>query len=106
MREICEGICRAHGAECAFEYTHEFAPLVNWPQCVPTAVAAARAVVGDANVDDATPPLMASEDFGVFLQALPGAFVFIGNQSHKIKISVRDPQGSFADFSKICTPAS
>jgi hippurate hydrolase len=79
MRELCEGICRAHGATCSFEYTHEFAPTVNWPQCVPVAAAAARAVVGDANVDDAAPPLMASEDFGVFLQHVPGAFVFIGN---------------------------
>jgi hippurate hydrolase len=79
MRELCEGICRAHGASCTFDYTHEFAPTVNWPQCVPIAVSAARAVVGEENVDDATPPLMASEDFGVFLQHIPGAFVFIGN---------------------------
>ena len=35
MREICAGICRAHGARCGVEYTHEFAPTVNWPQCVP-----------------------------------------------------------------------
>ena len=79
MRELCEGICRAHGAKCTVEYTHEFAPTVNWPQCVPVAVAAARAVVGEAKVDVDVAPMMISEDFGAFLRAIPGAFVFIGN---------------------------
>lgn len=79
MREICEGICQAHGARCAVEYTHEFAPTVNWAECVPTAVAAARAVVGHDNVDANVPAMMISEDFGAFLRVVPGAFVFIGN---------------------------
>ena len=61
------------------EYTHEFAPTVNWPQCVPVAVAAAQAVAGIERVDADMPPMMISEDFGRFLQAIPGAFVFIGN---------------------------
>ena len=79
MRTLCEGICGAHGATCVVEYTHEFAPTVNWPQCVPVAVRAAQAVAGTDRVDADTPPMMASEDFGCFLQHIPGAFVFIGN---------------------------
>mgnify|MGYP000626761555 CR=1 FL=1 len=79
MRELCQGICGAHGARCDVEYTHEFAPTVNWPQCVSVAVRAARAVAGADNVDADTPPMMISEDFGRFLQTIPGAFVFIGN---------------------------
>ena len=79
MRTLCEGICAAHGATCTVAYTHEFAPTVNWPQCVPVAVRAAQTVVGADRVDANTPPLMASEDFGCFLQHIPGAFVFIGN---------------------------
>ena len=79
MREISEGICRMHGAECDFSYTHEFAPTVNWAGCVPTAVAAATAVVGAENVDANVAPMMISEDFGAFLKAVPGAFVFLGN---------------------------
>lgn len=79
MREISEGICRMHGAECDFSYTHEFAPTVNWAECVPTAVAAATAIVGAGNVDADVAPVMASEDFGVFLKTVPGAFVFLGN---------------------------
>jgi hippurate hydrolase len=79
MRELCRGICSAHGAQCEVEYTHEFAPTVNWPQCVPVAVAAAAAVVGQDNVDEDIRPMMISEDFGAFLKVVPGAFVFIGN---------------------------
>jgi amidohydrolase len=79
MRELCAGICQAHGAECDVEYTHEFKPTVNWPQCVPVAVAAAAAVVGADRVDDQVQPMMISEDFGAFLRVVPGAFVFIGN---------------------------
>jgi len=79
MRALCEGICHAHGAHCVVEYTHEFAPTVNWPQCVPVAVQAARAVAGAAQVDGDVAPMMISEDFGRFLQDIPGAFVFIGN---------------------------
>jgi len=79
MREISEGICKLHGATCEFEYTHEFAPTVNWPQNTDIAVAAARSVVGDQAVDANVSPMMISEDFGAFIQKVPGNFVFIGN---------------------------
>lgn len=79
MRTISEGICKMNGAECQFEYTHEFAPTVNWAECVDMAVKAARNVVGEKNVDGNCQPWMASEDFGAFLQKIPGCFVFIGN---------------------------
>jgi hippurate hydrolase len=42
-------------------------------------VEAARNTVGAESVNDAVAPMMISEDFGAFLQAVPGAFVFIGN---------------------------
>ncbi|MFZ4286654.1 M20 aminoacylase family protein [Variovorax sp. HJSM1_2] len=79
MREICEGICRLHGAECQFDYSFEFEPTVNWPEYVPYAVAAATAVVGAERVDAQVPAMMASEDFGAFLRVVPGVFVFLGN---------------------------
>lgn len=79
MRELCLGIASAHGATCEVEYTHEFVPTVNWPQCTPVAVRAAQAVVGVENVDGNVAPMMISEDFGAFLKVVPGAFVFIGN---------------------------
>jgi amidohydrolase len=79
MREVSEGICRAHGIECSVEYTHEFAPTVNSEQFVAVAVNAARNVAGAAAVDPNVQPMMISEDFGAFLQVVPGNFIFIGN---------------------------
>jgi hippurate hydrolase len=79
MREICSGIALAHGCVCEVEYTHEFVPTINWPQCVDVAVRAAQAVVGADNVDANVAPMMTSEDFGRFLQEVPGAFVLLGN---------------------------
>ncbi|MBS0342906.1 MAG: amidohydrolase [Proteobacteria bacterium] len=79
MREICGGIASAHGATCEVEYTHEFVPTVNWPECTPVAVRAAQAVVGADKVEGNVAPMMISEDFGAFLKVVPGAFVFIGN---------------------------
>ncbi|MDR3399385.1 MAG: M20 family metallopeptidase [Pandoraea sp.] len=81
MREICLGVCAMHGAHCEFEYTHEFAPTVNRDQNTALAVSAAQAVAGEAMVDAEVAPVMASEDFGVFLQHVPGNFAFIGNGS-------------------------
>ncbi|HEX7912159.1 MAG TPA: M20 aminoacylase family protein [Paraburkholderia sp.] len=79
MREVCEGICRAHGAECSFNYTHEFAPTVNSAQFVDVALRAARNVAGESAVNADVQPMMISEDFGAFLQVVPGNFIFIGN---------------------------
>jgi amidohydrolase len=79
MREVSVGICGTHGVECSFEYTHEFAPTVNSDQFVGVAVKAARNVAGDSAVDANVQPMMISEDFGAFLQVVPGNFIFIGN---------------------------
>lgn len=79
MREVCMGICAAYGATCEFEYTHEFAPTVNWRANTDIALKAARNVVGDEAVDGDVTPMMISEDFGAFIQTVPGNFVFIGN---------------------------
>ena len=78
IREISAGICAAHGAT-APDDRHEFVPTVNDPACVAAAVAAAAAVVGQHRVNAACDPIMASEDFAVFAQRVPGCFAFLGN---------------------------
>lgn len=79
MRDISEGICHMHGAECVFEYTHEFAPTVNSTEFVDVATRAAANIAGKDKVDANVQPMMISEDFGAFLQVVPGNFSFIGN---------------------------
>lgn len=79
MRELCTGIAAAHGARAEVSYTHEFEPTVNDPACTEAAVRAARSVAGDDRVDPACAPVLASEDFGLFADAVTGCFTFIGN---------------------------
>jgi hippurate hydrolase len=82
MAALVAGICKAHGATHEFEYTFEFEPTINAAQCVATAVKAAEAVVGPANVDGNCPPVLASEDFGAFTALVPGCYLFIGSGAH------------------------
>ncbi|WP_414704974.1 M20/M25/M40 family metallo-hydrolase [Pseudomonas coleopterorum] len=79
MREISVGISEMNGGTCEFIYTGEFAPTVNWAQCIPIAVQAATNIVGADRVDSEVTPMMILEDFGAFLKVVPGNFVFIGN---------------------------
>jgi amidohydrolase len=99
MREVSEGICRTHGVDCDFEYTHEFVPTVNTPDFVDVAIAAATNVVGANNVDANVQPMMISEDFGAFLQVVPGNFIFIGNgiESDKGGIPLHNARYDFND---------
>jgi len=78
MRDICEGICKTHGADCEFEYTYEFSPTVNWGCCAKEAIETAKALVGENNVDSNSMPSMVSEDFGAFTEKIPGCFLFLG----------------------------
>jgi amidohydrolase len=79
MRALCDGICTAHGASCTVTYTHEFEPTVNDSARTAEVVAAATKVVGADRVDGDCPPVLASEDFGVFARAVPSCFAFLGN---------------------------
>lgn len=84
MRSISESICQMNGAECEFEYTHEFAPTINWQEPVNIASQAARSLLGEDMVDDNCEPWTASEDFGNFLKYVPGCFLFLGSGKNEI----------------------
>jgi hippurate hydrolase len=79
MAALVAGICSAHGAEHAFEYTFEFEPTVNTPECLAAVAVAAAEVVGVENLNIDCRPVLASEDFGTFLQVIPGNFLFLGS---------------------------
>lgn len=98
MKKICEGICEVYGAECQFEYTHEFSPTLNWEKYIDIAVQAAKNVVGEENVNANCAPLMSSEDFGVFLQKVPGCFLFIGSANSDNKDEIIPLHNSIYDY--------
>lgn len=79
IRTTADGIARAHGATTTVTYTHEFAPTVNHARCTEVALTAATTALGADRVIGDCPPIMPSEDFGVFARQVPANFAFIGN---------------------------
>ena len=56
-----------------------FAPLINHAGHTEAIADAAAELVGEAHVDRAKQPAMASEDFAFMLERVPGAYINIGN---------------------------
>ena len=79
LREVVQNVAAAHGATAHFTYSRNYPVTVNHPEQTGKAVAVARDVAGDANVDPHHPPVMGGEDFSFMLEARPGAFIFVGN---------------------------
>ena len=78
MERIARGLCDSHRATLAdFQYEAKFEATVNSAAETAAAAAAARETAGE--VDENSPPMMFSEDFGRMLAEKPGAFIFIGN---------------------------
>lgn len=100
MKAISESICQMHGATCEFEYTHEFSPTVNHQDAVNTAIEAATKVAGSEHVNGNAAQVMISEDFGKFLEQIPGCFVFIGSgtgENGEGEFALHNPMYDFND---------
>jgi hippurate hydrolase len=94
IREICAGLALASGAEIDVDYKRIYPPTVNNADEARFAADAAAMIVGEAQVDRATAPLMAAEDFSFMLEARPGAFMFIGNGD---TAGLHNPSYDFSD---------
>ncbi|MGI5238953.1 M20 aminoacylase family protein [Dactylosporangium sp. CA-139066] len=92
MRELAAGISAAHGASASVSYTRSFEPTVNTAREAAAALCAARAVTDQ--VDGEVAPWTASEDFGVFLRAVPGCFALLGTGDGP---SLHSPEYDFND---------
>ncbi len=79
MREVVQNVASAYGATAKFHYERNYPVTVNHPEQTEKALAIARDIAGEANVEPNTPPVMGGEDFSYMLEARPGAFIFIGN---------------------------
>ncbi len=75
--EMAQAIALAHGVTAEVEFGSGIPPTVNHPREAAAMRRAAAAVLGAANVA-AGPPTMAAEDFGLYLQKRPGAFMLLG----------------------------
>jgi amidohydrolase len=77
---LARGIGAAMGGEVDFAYVRGYPATVNDPEMTELVREEAAKVVGEENVKDA-PLLMGAEDFSYFLEAVPGAFWFVGSNN-------------------------
>ncbi|MBE1284880.1 MAG: amidohydrolase [Rhodobacteraceae bacterium] len=77
VRRVAEDTASAFGAQAEMVWTPGYPATVNWEDQTAFAAEAARAVAGKVN--DATDPIMPSEDFAYMLEERPGAYIFVGN---------------------------
>jgi amidohydrolase len=77
IQAIADGICAAFGAGAEVEYRRGYDVLINEARMAALARAAAIDVVGEASIV-VSEPGMGGEDFGRYLQRVPGCFTTIG----------------------------
>jgi amidohydrolase len=80
IQAVAGGVATAYGASAEVEYRRGYDVLVNEPAMTALARAAAADVVGNERLLPAEPG-MAGEDFGRYLQRVPGCFATIGGGS-------------------------
>jgi amidohydrolase len=80
IEEVVRGVATALGAEVDFSYTRGYPATVNDPAMTELVQQEAARVVGEEGVRDGD-LMMGAEDFSYFLEAVPGAFWFVGSQN-------------------------
>jgi amidohydrolase len=95
--EVVERTAAAFGATASVSFGFQNPAVVNDPDAITVAAAAAASLVGDANVDTDAEPVLASEDFAVMLERRPGCYVFLGNGGGPGGCAIHDPSYDFND---------
>ncbi len=79
LGEVAHAVAAVHGCTAELHYERIFAPLVNDADCTATAIAVARSIVGEGQVEPTMAPVTGSEDFSFMLQQRPGNYIMLGN---------------------------
>jgi hippurate hydrolase len=88
MRALCAGIASAFQVEIVADIRDTFSVLVNQEEQSRVVEAVARTVVDPAKVITRSQPKMGSEDFADMMQAIPGAYFWVG---HDGSVPVHNP---------------
>ena len=97
LERTVEGIAAALGARAAIGFKTGYPATVNHAAQTREAAAAAAEVVGADQVDAASPPVMGAEDFSFMLEAVPGAYLWIGQAGGPSACGVHNPSYDFND---------
>ncbi|MCF6443455.1 M20 aminoacylase family protein [Nereida sp. MMG025] len=79
MGEVVQGQAASFGVTAHLQYDRWYPATINHEKPTEFAVSVASALVGADKVDGDAGREMGAEDFAYFLQAIPGAYLFIGN---------------------------
>ena len=97
MKRIANGVAAAFGATAEVDFRPLFAPLVNDPAETTAIADVAAELVGEAHVNRNRELIVASEDFSFMLEAVPGAYINIGNGDTTGSVPVHNPGYDFND---------
>jgi len=76
---LARGSAQLFGIEAEYRYIRQMPPVVNDRDATRRALAAAQAALGADKVMTEFPPSTAGDDFAMFSQEVPGAYVWLGN---------------------------
>jgi amidohydrolase len=88
MRAICAGMATAFNCEIEADIRDTFSVLINQEEQSRVVEDVARTIVDPAKVFTRAKPKMGSEDFADMMQAVPGAYFWIG---HDGSVPVHNP---------------
>ncbi|MGO4153263.1 M20 aminoacylase family protein [Cupriavidus sp. YAF13] len=97
LRSMATTLAAAQGATANVEYARRYPATVNSSHEADNAIAAAKATRGGQGVRVGIPPSMASEDFAFMLQALPGAYIWLGADGRQPSAPLHNPHYDFND---------
>ncbi len=86
LHRLAESIAAAHGVEASVDVEPAVPPIVNPPEPVAWARAAARSLLGAEGLVPLAAANMAGEDFAFYMERMPGCFLRVG---------AREPGGEF-----------
>lgn len=81
LETACRGVAELTGCTIACKRLAEVPPCVNAPEGADRAAAACAEVLGEGAVICDHPPFPFTDDFALFLEAAPGAYLFLGQDS-------------------------
>lgn len=81
IRQTVEGIAAAYGGRAELHYQLGCSPVVNDADAAEFAFATLGKLAGSDRVLRLAQPSMGGEDFGAYLEAIPGCFIRIGTRS-------------------------
>jgi len=97
IKRIASNVAESFGGSAIVDYQRRYPATINTARETEWSLQAARAIVGDDNVDPHPAPCMGGEDFSFMLRERPGCYVWIGNGSNADGRVLHNPRYDFND---------